>query len=194
MFALTPSLQNSTKRTNVKSGVLLENNTITLICPHKTINLRNMKKDLILSSAFLSLLVIIVGLAWLLPVGAEPIIGSAKFEPSKIDLSLPSPSVVEAIIRFEEESVADINVSTILLEGSLPPSTTYNVSGGLVAEFNGQIVINIIWAKIYHIGLLAPPYKIWLTITGSLKETAGGTPFSAEGYIKIIVHYSPPPP
>jgi len=153
-----------------------------------------MKKDFILSSAFLMLMVIMLGLAWLLPAGAETITGTAKFDPKTIDLSLPAPSVLKSTIRFETESVADIDVSTILLEGSLPPSTTYLVPGGLVCEFNGQIVVNILWAKIYHIGLLEPPYKIWLTVTGSLKETAGGTPFTATTYLKIIVHYSPPPP
>lgn len=143
------------------------------------------------------LIVIMLGLAWLLPVGAETIIGSARFEPKKIDLSLPAPSVVEAIIRFPSDSpytVKDINASTVLLEGSVPPSTTYSIPGGLVAVFNGQIVVNILWAKIYHIGLLTPPYKIYLTVTGDLIDTAGGLPFSAEGSIKIIVHYSPPPP
>jgi len=153
-----------------------------------------MKKDLLLSSGFLVLLVIILGLAWLLPAGAETITGTAKFEPKKIDLSLPPPSVLESTIRFEEEKTENINVSTILLEGSLPPSATYNTSGGLVCEFNGQLVVNIVWAKIYHIGLLAPPYKIWMAVTGRLKDTAGGTPFIAETYLKIIVHYSPPPP
>jgi len=153
-----------------------------------------MKKDLILSSGFLVLLVIILGLAWLLPAGAETITGTAKFDPKKIDLSLPPPSVLIATIRFEEEKTENINVSTILLEGSLPPSATYNTSGGLVCEFNGQLVVNIVWAKIYHIGLLAPPYKIWMAVTGRLKDTAGGTPFIAETYLKIIVHYSPPPP
>jgi len=178
----------------VKSGVLLENNTITLICPHKTINLRNMKKDLILSSAFLGLLIIIVGLTWLLPAGAETITGTAKFDPKTIDLSLPPPSVLKSTIRFEEEKTENINASTILLEGSLPATTTYNTSGGLVCEFNGQLVVNIVWAKIYHIGLLEPPYKVYMTVAGRLKDTAGGTPFTATTYLKIIVHYSPPPP
>lgn len=140
------------------------------------------------------LLVILTSLVAFSPAGAATITGSAKFDPNRIDLSLPDPRVVKATIRFENESVTDINASTILLEASLPADTTYLVPGGLVAEFDGTGVVNIIWGKITHMGALAPPYKIWLTITGNLIDTAGGTPFSAEGYIKIVVHYSPPPP
>lgn len=156
-----------------------------------------MKKDLLLSSGFLVLLAIILGLAWLLPVGAATIAGNTKFEPYKIDLSLPPPSIVEAEIRFESGEGAnpkDINLSTILLEGSLPPSTSYYIPGGVLAEFDGQLFVNILWAKIYHIGLLTPPYKIYLTATGNLIDSEGATPFSAPGAVKIIVHYSPPPP
>jgi hypothetical protein len=154
-----------------------------------------MKKDLILSSSFLILLLILIGGTVFSPVGAEIIYGSAKFDPRRIDLSLPPPSVVKATIRFDDPySVKDINTSTILLEGSLPPFNTYLIPGGLVAEFDGEMVVNIIWAKIYHIGELKPPYKVWLIITGNLKDEAGGTPFEAKGYIKIEVPRTPPPP
>jgi len=81
-----------------------------------------------------------------------------------------------------------------LLEGSLPPDSTYFAPGALVAEFDGTGVVNILWGKITHMGALAPPYKIWLTITGNLVDTAGGTPFSCEGYIRIEVPHTPPPP
>lgn len=151
-----------------------------------------MRKGTLIYSVIL--LLILTSLVAFSPAGAEIIIGSAKFDPNRIDLSLPDPSVVKATIRFENESVTDINASTILLEGSLPIDTTYLVPGALVAEFDGTGVVNILWGKITHMGALAPPYKIWLTITGNLKDTAGGTPFSATGYIKIEVHHTPPPP
>ena len=143
------------------------------------------------------LIVILTSLVAFSPAGAATIDGSTQFEPRRIDLSLPDPSVVEAEIRFESSQHAnprDINASTVLLEGSLPPDNTYFAPGTLVAEFDGTGVVNIIWGKITHMGALAPPYKIYLTITGNLIDTAGGTPFSAEGYIKIVVHHSPPPP
>ena len=143
------------------------------------------------------LLVILVSLVVFSPAGAETIIGSARFDPNNLDLSLPDPSVVKGIIRFEsgaDESVKDINASTILLEGSLPPDTTYFIPGGLVGEFDGTGVVNILWGKITHIGTLPPNRKVYITITGKLKDTAGGTPFSAEGYIKVEVPNSPPPP
>lgn len=156
-----------------------------------------MKRDLILSSSFVTLLLVLIGATIFLPVGAETIIGSAKFDPNDIDLALPAPSAVEGTIRFPSNStytVKDINASTILLEGSLPPDSTYPIHGGLVAVFDGQMVVNILWARVYHIGTLTPPYKVWLTITGNVNDSAGGTPFSAEGYIKIVVPHSPPPP
>jgi len=155
-----------------------------------------MKKDLILPFTFLFLLLLLIGGAVLLPTTAEAIIGSAKFDPDRIDLALPSPYIVKAIIRFDEPySVKDIDPSTILLEDSLPPlSPPYLIPGGLVAEFDGDMVVNIIWAKIYHVGLPPPPRKIWLTITGNLYAAAGGTPFSATGYIKIEVPHTPSPP
>jgi len=144
------------------------------------------------------LLAILASLVAFSPAGAETIIGSAKFDPNRIDLDLPDPSVVKADIRWKsdasEYTVKDINASTVLLEGSLPPDTTYLIPGALVAEFDGTGVVNILWGKITHMGALAPPYKIWLTITGNLDEDYGGTPFSVEGTIRIAVPHSPPPP
>ena len=144
------------------------------------------------------LLVILTSLVAFSPAGATTITGSAKFNPNRIDLSLPAPSVVKASIRFEsgqDAQVRWINVSTILLEGSLPPDNTYfSTINTLVAEFDGTGVVNILWGKITHMGALAPPYKIWLTITGNLEDTYGGTPFSVTGTIRIKVHHSPPPP
>jgi len=159
-----------------------------------------MRKDRILTSCFVIFLLILIGSAVFLPAGgADTIIGSAHFNPDRFDLDYGfGVSVVEATIRFPSgakyPTVKDINASTILLEGSLSPNSTYLISGGLVARFGAGDVENIVWAIIYHIDTLAPPYKIWLTITGNLKQTAGGTPFSATGYIKIIVPHSSLPP
>lgn len=134
----------------------------------------------------------------LMPAGAQTITGSAKFDPKSIDLGLPAPSKAVAEIRFEsgqDAQVRWINVSTISLEGSLPPDNTYlTATNTLQAEFDGQMVVNILWAKIYHVGTLTPPYKIWLTITGKLENAYGARPFSVEGYIRIIVPHTPPPP
>ena len=154
-----------------------------------------MRKGTLIYSVIL--LAILASLVAFSPAGATIIDGSAKFDPDRIDLDLPDPSVVKAIIRFESsqhENPRDINASTVLLEGSLPPDNTYFAPGSLVAEFDGTGVVNILWGKITHIGALAPPYKISLTITGNLVDTAGGKPFSAEGAIKIVVPHSPPPP
>lgn len=157
-----------------------------------------MKGDWVLSIGFASLLIVLVATTMFLPVAAETMYGKFSVLPKKIDLSLPTPSVVKAEIRLDypnnETATVDINASTLLLEGSLPPDTTYLIPGGLMAEFDGQMFVNIMWAHIYHIGDLAPPYKIWLDITGNLNSDAGGTPFSCEGDVVVIVHHSPPPP
>lgn len=139
-------------------------------------------------------LLLILGIAVaLMPAGAQTISCSPKFDPHFLNIALPPPSVVKATIRFEEADVADIDPSTILLEGSLPPDTTYLISGGLLAEFDGYMVVSIMQAKIAHMGI-APPYKVWLTIAGKLYASAGGTPFSGSGYIKAWAPHSPPPP
>ena len=159
-----------------------------------------MKKDWILPSCFLIFLLILIGGVAFLPVGgADTIIGSAHFDPDRFSLKWGfGVSMVEAKIRFPSgkgPTVKDINASTILLEGSLAPDNTYLVPGALVAEFDDEASLeNLVWGIIYHIDDLAPPYKIWLTITGKLNETAGGTPFSAQGDIKILVPRGPPPP
>ena len=158
-----------------------------------------MRKDWILPSCFLIfLLVLIVGAAILPAGGVDTIIGSAHFDPDRFSLKWGfGVSMVEAKIRFPSgkgPTVKDINASTILLEGSLAPDNTYLIPGGLVAEFDADMVEYIVWGIIYHIDDLAPPYKIWLTITGKLNQTAGGIPFSAQGDIKILVPRDPPPP
>jgi hypothetical protein len=155
-----------------------------------------MKRDLLLSCGFLILLAVLVGMVVFSPGAAEGITGTIIWDPTKIDLSLPAPSVVKAAIRFPSNAsytVKDINASTLLLEGSTPPDTTYLIPGSLVAEFDGEMVVSMLWARIYHMGTLAPPYKIYLTITGKLKDSAGGTAFSVTGDLKIIVHHSPEP-
>jgi len=156
-----------------------------------------MKRAWILPIGFLILLAILIGAQALLPVLAETIIGSANYNPDYIyDLSMP-PNVVDGTVRFPSgggPTVKDINVTTVMLEGSLPPQSTNLIAGGLVCTFDGEMVGNIIWAKVYHMGNLPPNNKVYLTITGNLKQSLGAVPFSAGGYIKIGVKHSPPPP
>ena len=152
----------------------------------------------LLGPCLLGFLLVLIAGSMFLPAGAQTIIGSAHFDPDRFDLTYGfGVAVVEATIRFPSgpgPTVRDINTSTILLEGSLPRSSTYLISGGLVARFDAKMVEYIVWAKIAHVGLPAPPYKIWLTITGKLNDSAGGTPFEATGYIKIIVPRGAGPP
>lgn len=158
---------------------------------------RLMNKAWIAPAGFLTLILILVSAVVLLPASATTVVGSAKYDPDYIDLSMSNPSVVNGTIRFPSgngPTVKDINASTILLEGSLPPLNTFLIPGALVATFDGDMVINIIWAKVYHMGALPPSAKVYLTITGNLIDSAGGTPFTASGYIKVAVHSPPLPP
>lgn len=162
-------------------------------------SVRHMKKDWVLSSGFLILLLILIVGVVFLPVGADTIIGSAKFDPD-VGWNLssgPPASSVDAIIRFKTGSgydPHDINSSTVLLEGSVPTLTTANISGGFVATFWGIGVYNVMSAKVGHMGVIEPPWKVWLTVTGNLKDSAGGTAFSAEGYLRVNFPKYPPPP
>lgn len=156
-----------------------------------------MKRDVVLSSGFLIILAILIAGTALLPSGAaETIIGSTRFEPKRFDLTYGfGVAVVEATIRFKSPiSVKDINRSTILLESSLPPSSTYLIPGGLVCRYDATLLEYIVWAKIYHVGVTEIPKKIWLTTYGNFNQTAGGTAFEAPGDIKIVIPNSPSPP
>jgi len=146
---------------------------------------------------FLGFLIVLIAGTVFLPAGAQSITGSAHFNPDKYYMGTIGfgVAVVKATIRFPSgggPTVKDINASTVLLEGTVPPDTTYNVTGGLVAEFDADAVENVILGM--HLINLAPPYKLWLTITGNLKAAAGGTPFSATGYIRIVFPRSSGPP
>jgi len=57
----------------------------------------------------------------------------------------------------------------------------------LVAEFDSDAVVDVIWAKIYHFTIPSGKQTISLKITGEFKD---GTPF--EGVGKMIVKVPDP--
>ena len=122
---------------------------------------------------------------------------SVQFEPKRLDLDDPD-EIVTVKIRFDR--AREINTSTVLLEGTLPPIPGSNHTGDkppeYVCDFDGYSVRDIMWLKIYHVGMEPNPqgnYVVQLTITGNLYD---GTPFTGKGHIQVkpYKHSSPPPP
>jgi hypothetical protein len=129
---------------------------------------------------------------------------SIKLDPKDMDLYEPD-EIVTATIRFrsahgENERVVEINTSTVLLEGTLPPipgsNSTSTSPFEYTCDFDGYSVRDIMWLKIYHVGMEPNPqgnYVVDLTITGKLYD---GTEFTGTGHIQVKPHkhHSPPPP
>jgi len=163
-----------------------------------------MKRDWILSSSYLVLLLILVAGLIFLPATGQVISVKVTYDPPRMDLAVPDPAYINATIDFPRSyNASDVNASTILMEGTLPSLTAYNYviptnPNGYYAVFDGPSVINLIWLKLYHMGVVDPtvhkPFKVYLTITGNLKDSAGGTSFSGTGYIAVKIYGSTPPP
>jgi hypothetical protein len=129
---------------------------------------------------------------------------SVTFEPKKMDLSKPE-EIVTVTIRFktahgEDQRVVEIDTATVLLEGSIPPIPGSNSTGDkppeYLCDFDGYAVRDLLWLKIYHMGMPPNPqgnYVVELTITGELYD---GTPFTGEGHIQVKPSQAdcPPPP
>lgn len=142
------------------------------------------------------------GLLLVSPAQAQ-IKANIKFDPNLYDWSSPSPDWWIAVISLTGGYKADqINASTVLLESSIPADPTlsgvHTSKEYFYAYFDGTAVYNILWLKIYHMGIIEPnphrPYRIHLTITGNLVKEAGALPFEGEGVIKVRFPFGPPPP
>jgi hypothetical protein len=83
----------------------------------------------------------------------------------------------------------DVNPDKILLENMLVPVDTTSSWFWFIAEFDSHAVIDIIWAKTYHMGLPSGKHTIDLTITGEFKD---GTPFEGIGKMVVKIPESPP--
>lgn len=161
-------------------------------------------KSSVLTLVFsVGLAVLFVGVL-LIPAATATIVAkTVTFEPKYMDLAYPE-ELVTATIRFssahgEDQRVVEIDTSTVLLEGTVPAIPGSNSTGTKPPEyrcdFDGYSVRDIIWLKIYHVGMPPNPqgnYVVDLTITGNLYD---GTPFTGTGHIQVKPHkgHSPPP-
>jgi len=134
-----------------------------------------------------------------LPTMAQPILTDVTYDPRRIDLSETLPPYVNATMssRAPQWNASLVNASSILLEGTLPQLLGYEVTkfNDYVAVFDGDSVVQLIWARLYHMGVVDPsvhkPYKVELTITGKLNDE---TPFQGSDTIMVKMFSSTPPP
>ena len=159
-----------------------------------------------LTVVFSAVLILLFVGTLLIPAATATIAAkSVTFEPKDMDLYDPE-ELVTATIRFsaahgEDQRVVEINTTTVLLEGTVPPIPGSNSTGTKPPEyrcdFDGYSVRDVMWLKIYHVGMVPNPqgnYIVDLTVTGNLYD---GTPFTGTGHIQVKPHKghsSPPPP
>jgi len=149
-----------------------------------------MKRDVVLSFGYLIFLLIIIGGTAFLPTAAGTIQATVVLDPEKINLSNPvgwsSPYMVATISlpKPYKNQEQNINASTVLLDGVIPLSRYDSSPGKFKAFFERQAVIDYLWFKTYHLGLI-PPFKnqpVTLTVTGNLYD---GTAFAGSDTVYV---------
>lgn len=122
-------------------------------------------------------------------VGWSSIKANVKFNPDKLDLQKSEPEVINATIWLRGGyNVNQIDASTILVDNLIQATESKVERNTLVSVFNGYVVVDLIWQKIYQMGTVKPnpnkPYSIPLKISGKLCD---GTRFEGTGYMKVLV-------
>lgn len=152
-----------------------------------------MKTATAMTLAYLFIFSVMVGGLLVAPMAtASTIQAEVNFDPDKINLMTGSDGwtspVVSASIRlpkpYKKSVDENINVSTILLEGFIPPNSTQLDRTVCKCFFDRQIVQDHLWLKTAHMGY-NPPFKnqeVEMKATGNLND---GTPF--EGSDTILV-------
>lgn len=144
-----------------------------------------------------------VGIAFLPGTQAKVLKAGVKLDPHRVDLdSQMPPEVIAMIWILGPYDPYQIDPSTILMEGYLPSLWAeirpYEDTERLFVGFDGSGVEAILWAKIYHLGIVTPnpkaPAKIELDISGNLLPEYDGTAFEGIGDLKCIIPVNNPPP
>lgn len=140
---------------------------------------------------YLFIFSVMVGGTLLLPTTrAATISADVDIDPDKInltdDLSKGIPVVI-AVIQFDkpdQDRIEDINETSILLDGVIPPTRGELTPKKYKAFFDKAAVIDYLWLLLYHMGYTEPfkNVEVELTVTGELTD---GTPF--EGSHTIFV-------
>ena len=156
----------------------------------------NLKKVTLLSAAIL--VTLLVGAVALNAIAGDKALKlKVKWRPVTYTLGNPPPDPWHAEIFFAPLlPLEQIDTSTILLEGMYSPSGTPTILATspprMSVPFDGDDVLRAVLAKAPH---LEPgfTYHISLTITGNLKTEYGGTPFSGDGAVNLIIPEISPP-
>jgi len=156
-----------------------------------------------LTLIYLTILVSLIGVFVLSPSASATLeVRQVKFEPRTFDLENPDSVIVHIKIfdSVTNKSLADqINPATVLLEDYIPiiegSNQTTKAPPEFIAQFDGQTVAYMIYAKITHMGLTTPhlwvPLVVTLKIAGQLYD---GTPWKGTGTIKVYIPDSGPGP
>ena len=151
-----------------------------------------MKTATAMTLVYLFIFSVMVGGLLLSPTAtASTIQADVDFDPDKINLMTgpdgwTSP-VFMAFIRFPKpykQSIDEIDVSTILLEGFIPPLGVELTNIVCKAFFDRQVVMDHLWLETAHMGYI-PPFKneeLEMTVTGNLND---GTPFEGSDIIFV---------
>jgi len=113
------------------------------------------------------------------PTIAQTIPTKVTYDPARIDLSVPLPMYINATISSRDPlwNASLVDGNSILLDKTLLQFSGHVITkfNDYVAVFDGPSVIQIIWQKLYHMGVVDPtvhkPYKVELSITGKLNGT-----------------------
>lgn len=139
---------------------------------------------------YLALCTLIIGAIIVEPMAATPTIrAKVLYLPWRINLKHPPEWGIYAFIIPQRPFRAwNIDPETIRLEGVLAPESTVCWCFLFIARFDPSAVLDIVWMKIYHLGL--PPGRriIRLKIAGQFRD---GTPFEGTGKIWVKI---PPTP
>jgi hypothetical protein len=130
---------------------------------------------------------------------APTVVTTVDFAPSTLNLKSKGKWITAYIELPEGYSVADINRTTILLNGTIPVDPFWiskpikslignydnDTIPDLMVKFDGQQVINYVMANVDLSRLYEERFMtITLTLTGKLND---GTPFQGSDTIKIIL-------
>lgn len=110
--------------------------------------------------------------------------GSVEIEPDTLKLKEKGGWVTVYLELPETHDVRDINVSSVLLE-RVTPAEWYIQDNKLMVKFARSVVIDSIWSRLYHMGIVPPIFldqDIELKVTGKLIDE---TPFEGSDTVRI---------
>lgn len=136
---------------------------------------------------------------------AQTVTANVEFDPRKVDLAAPSPREFQVTLwfsgRFKDYNVSNIDPRTIWVEKVLSPKGGWKhteiVDNKLMFQVVGPALVDLIWAKIYHMGIVDPnpnkPFKIPILVEGQFYD---GTLFEGTFDLRVMIPSNPgaPPP